>query len=73
MLESGIRQRGAGRIAHPEFASVGEDAVIASAVWSGDEGEPRRRYMVMRIRDGKIIDLQGCTSRSQAERFANRH
>jgi hypothetical protein len=52
---------------------VGEDAVIASALWSGDEGEPRRRYMVMRIRDGKIIDLQGFRSRSRAGRFANRH
>jgi hypothetical protein len=52
---------------------VGEDAVIASAVWSGDEGQPHRRFMVMRIRDGKIADLQGFTSRSKAERFANRH
>jgi hypothetical protein len=51
---------------------VGKDALIASAVWSGDEGESRRRYMVMRIREGKMIGLRGCRSRSQAERLANR-
>jgi hypothetical protein len=27
---------------------------------------------VLTIRDGKIVDLQGCATRRQAERFARR-
>jgi hypothetical protein len=72
VLESGIKQRGGGRIAQPEFTSVGRDVVIASGLWSSEEEEPQKRYMVMRIGAGKIVDMQDCRSRSEAEQYANR-
>jgi hypothetical protein len=63
----GARQ---GRI-DPEFVQVG-DKIIGSAPW-GSPDEPRRdRLMVFTIRDDKIVDMQGFTSRRDAERFANR-
>lgn len=34
--------------------------------------EPRERFLVLTIRDGKIVDMQGCRSRREAERFARR-
>ena len=71
MLESGIKTRGAGGIAQPEFTSVGGDVVIASGLWVEGE-EPQRRYVVMGIGDGKIVDMQDCRSRSEAEQYANR-
>jgi hypothetical protein len=30
------------------------------------------RYQVLTFRDGKIVDMQGCSSRREAERFARR-
>jgi hypothetical protein len=55
----------------PEFVQVG-DKIIGSAPW-GSAGEPQRdRFMVLTIRNDKIIDMQGFTSRRDAERFANR-
>jgi hypothetical protein len=30
------------------------------------------RYQVLRLRDGKIVDIQGCGSRREAERVARR-
>ncbi|HET7667415.1 MAG TPA: hypothetical protein VFK56_15380 [Mycobacterium sp.] len=48
------------------------DKIIGSAPW-GSAGEPQRdRFMVLTIRNDKIIDMQGFTSRRDAERFANR-
>jgi len=32
----------------------------------------KERYQVLTLRDGKIVDMQGCTSRREAERFARR-
>lgn len=54
----------------PEFQKVGDDRVIGSAMRLGDE--PQERYVVLTIRDGKIADMQGCRSRREAERFAQR-
>ena len=37
----------------------------------GAEGIPHERYQVLTLRDGKIMDMQGCASRREAERFAH--
>jgi hypothetical protein len=67
------RKRGARRDVgiSPEFVQVG-DKIIGSAPW-GAPGEPHlERFMVFTIRNEKIIDMQGFTSRRDAERFADR-
>ena len=70
MLKFGIKKQGGGRIAQPEFTRIGPDRIVGSALWLGDE--PRERYEVLTIRDGKIIDMQECRSKGEAERFARR-
>jgi hypothetical protein len=71
-LKFQIEKRGAGRIeVQPEFTQVG-DKVIGSTTWLGADGQRRERYQVLTLRDGKIVDMQGCASRRQAERFARR-
>ena len=67
MLAGGIEE-GRGPVVQPEFTRVGEDRVIGSALILGDE--PLERFQVLTIRDGKIVDMQGCRSRREAERFA---
>ena len=68
-----IQKRGAGQVeVQPEFTQVG-DKIIGSTVWLGAEGQRRERYQVLTLRGGKIVDLQGCASRREAERFARRH
>ncbi len=57
----------------PEFTQVADDVIIGSSSWLGDDGRRRGRYQVLRLRDGKIVDMQGCATRRQAERFAQRH
>lgn len=56
----------------PEFTAVGDDRIIGSTIWLDENGNRIERYQVLTIRDGKIIDLQGCETRHQAERFARR-
>lgn len=65
-------KRGArkGRI-DPEFVQVG-DKIIGSAPWGAPDERYQERFMVLTIRDNKIFDMQGFTSRRDAERFANR-
>ena len=63
----GARQ---GRI-DPEFVQVG-DKIIGSAPWGSPDEPQRDRFMVFTVRGGKIVDMQGFTSRRDAERFANR-
>ena len=58
--------------AQPEFTLVGDDKIIGSTVWTGVEGTRVERFQVLTVRDGKIVDLQGCSSRREAERFARR-
>jgi hypothetical protein len=55
-----------------EFTQVGENKIIGSAQWTPVDGASRERYQVLTLRDGKIIDMQGCASRREAERFAQR-
>ena len=69
-----IGKRGANRIeVQPEFTQVGDDKIIGSARWLGADGVRRERFQVLTLRGGKIIDMQGCASRREAERFARRH
>ena len=56
----------------PEFERVGEDRLIGSTEWLGPEGSRHERFQVLTFRDGKIVDLQGCATRREAERFARR-
>jgi hypothetical protein len=57
-----------------ELAQVGGDKIIGSARLTGHDGEPRESNpVVITFRDGTIVDMQGCKTRSDAERFAKRH
>jgi hypothetical protein len=67
-----IQKRGENRAeVQPEFTQIG-DKVIGSTTWLAADGTRRQRYQVLTLRDGKIVDMQGCSSRRQAERFARR-
>jgi len=46
--------------------------VIGSARWRNREGKPQEWFEVVTFRDGKIVDMQDCRSRREAERFARR-
>ena len=66
-----IQKRGGRRIeVQPEFSQVGEDRIVGSTRWLGDDGKHHERFQVLTLRDGKIVDMQGCASRREAERFA---
>jgi hypothetical protein len=68
-----IQKRGDQRIAvQPEFEQVGDDVIIGSTSWLAADGRAQERFQVITLRDGKIADMQGCTSRRHAERFARR-
>lgn len=68
-----IRERGGRRIeVQPEFTRVGDDVIIGSSHWLGADGKRQERYQVLEVRDGKIVDMQGCATRREAERFARR-
>ena len=55
-----------------EFTQVGEDKIIGSGEWMGTDGRRQVRYQVLTFRDGKIVDMQGCSSRREADRIARR-
>lgn len=68
-----IRKRGVRGIdVRPEFTRVGDDVIIASTLRVNENGPWQERYQVLTIRDGKIVDMQGCATRRQAERFVRR-
>jgi hypothetical protein len=68
-LNSQLRERGGRRVeVQPEFTQAG-DKIIGSTAWLG-AGRRHERFQVLTVRDGRIIDMQGCSSRRQAERFA---
>ena len=69
-----IQKRGERRIEiQPEFTLVGDDKIIGSTQWLDAGGRRNERFQVLTLRDGKIVDIQGCASRREAERFARRH
>ena len=68
-----IQKRGEQRLeVQPEFIQVGDDKIIGSTQWLRADGQRNERYQVLTLRDGKIVDMQGCASRREAERFARR-
>ena len=68
-----IEKRGERRIeVQPEFTQVGDNKIIGSTQWMGGDGVRHERFQVLTLRDGKIVDMQGCASRRAAERFARR-
>ena len=68
-----IEKRGERRVeVRPEFTQVGDNKIIGSTTWLGGDGRRQERYQVLTLRDGKIVDLQGCASRRAADRFARR-
>ena len=73
-MQFAIQKRGGlGPQVEPDFKQIGENKIIGSASWLDDHGRRIERYQVITYRDGKIADLQGCSSRREAERFARRH
>jgi ketosteroid isomerase-like protein len=72
VLRTQIEKRGRqGLEIRPEFTQVG-DCVIGSARWIDEDGCSRERFQVLTVRDGMIVDMQGCATRREAERFARR-
>jgi ketosteroid isomerase-like protein len=62
------------RFALAEVESVG-DRVVVGGSWTGSDGpaEPEQRFFqVFTVRDGRIVDIQGCTSLRDARRYARR-
>jgi hypothetical protein len=59
--------------AEPQFTQTGNDKIIGSTWWLDHGGRRVERFQVITFRDGTITDLQGCSSRREAERFARRH
>jgi ketosteroid isomerase-like protein len=73
VLKFQIKKGGDRRIEiQPEFTQVGDDKIIGSTQWLGADGRRHERFQVLTLRDGKIVDMQGCASRREAERFARR-
>jgi hypothetical protein len=67
-----IKKRGQAPRVVPEFTELGDDKIIGSTVWSNERGDRIERFQVITFRNGKIVDMQGCSSRREAERFARR-
>lgn len=63
--------KGRGFEIRPEFTQIG-DRIIGSTRWVDQDGRTGERFQVLTIRGGKIVDMQGCASRREAERFARK-
>lgn len=69
-----IKKRGDRRVeVQPEFRQLGPETIVGSASWIGGDGRRQERFQVITLRDGKIVDMQGCKTMREAERFARRH
>jgi hypothetical protein len=72
-LKFQIEKRGLQRFEmQPALTQVGEDTIIGSTQWVDADGVRESRCHVLTIRDGRIADMQACTSLRQAKRFARR-
>jgi hypothetical protein len=66
--------RGGWTIENLLLAPVGDDKIIGTAQLTGDDGKPRASNpVVITFRDGKIVEMQGCATRVEAEQYARRH
>jgi hypothetical protein len=71
-LQFQIQKRGdRGLEVKSEFRQVGTDTIIGSASWIGDGGR-QERFQVTMLREGEIVDMRGCKSMREAERYARR-
>lgn len=69
-----MKARGGWTIENLTLARVGDDKVIGTAQLRDGDGKVRgRNPVVITFRDGKIVDIQGCATRVEAEQFARRH
>jgi hypothetical protein len=69
-----LKARGGWTIENLTIARVGDDKVIGTAQLRDGDGKVRgRNPVVITFRDGKIVDIQGCATRVEAEQFARRH
>ena len=69
-----MKARGGWTIDNLTLARVGNDKVVGTAQLRDDDGKLRgRNPVVITFRDGKIVDMQGCATRGEAEQFARRH
>jgi len=69
-----LNARGGWTIENLAYARVGDDKVIGTAQLRDAEGRLRgRNPVVITVRDGKIVDMQGCATRVEAEQYARRH
>jgi ketosteroid isomerase-like protein len=51
------------------------DRLVVGGRWTMEDGSSEtagRFFQVLTVRDGRIVDIQGCTSRRAALRYANR-
>lgn|GEM_PF-4409324 len=69
-----MKARGGWTIENLAFARIGADKVIGTAQLRDEDGKLRgRNPVVITFREGKIVDMQGCATRIEAEQFARRH
>lgn len=59
-------------VGEPTLTQLGDDTVIGSWTAPAADGTEREMFQVLTFRDGKIVDMQDCSSRADAERFARR-
>jgi hypothetical protein len=72
-LESQIEQRGVHQFEmDPSFTELGGDRIMGVTRWVNADGSRDQRQFVLTIHDGKIADMQACSSQRQAKRFARR-
>jgi hypothetical protein len=69
-----LKARGGWTIDNLAFARVGDDKLIATAQLRDENGKTTvRNPVVITFQNGKIMDMQGCATRTEAQQFARRH
>lgn len=56
----------------PMFEQVGDKIIGYGPAATREHDSGQERFIVFAVRDGKIVDMQGFTSRREAEKFARR-
>lgn len=71
----GQTRAGTKAFAIDELDRVG-DRIVLGGHWTMDDGSREKVsqfFQVLTIKDGRIVDIQGCTSRRDAMRYAERN